>query len=133
MILKFLTFFSFLALAASVLAESSMSNITGNLRYTGKNGAAKKFAEEMVSSGTVAKIRDEKGSIRYEDFQSLDDPETILLIDAWESQAAIDVHHASPVMKTIAKLRDKYALKMTVERYTPDNTMPKTDEKFIRK
>jgi hypothetical protein len=24
-------------------------------------------------------------------------------------------------------------LKMTVERYTPDNTMPKTDEKFIRK
>ncbi len=56
-----------------------------------------------------------------------------MLIDAWESQAAIDVHHASPMMKTIAKLRDKYDLKMTVERYTPDNTMPKTDEKFIRK
>ena len=72
-------------------------------------------------------------NIRYEYFQSLDDPETILLIDAWESQAAIDVHHASPMMKTIAKLRDKYDLKMTVERYTPDNTMPKTDEKFIRK
>lgn len=60
-------------------------------------------------------------------------PETILLIDARESQAAIDAHHASPMMKTIAKLRDKYDLKMTVERYTPDNTMPKTDEKFIRK
>ena len=37
------------------------------------------------------------------------------------------------MMKTIAKLRDKYDLKMTVERYTPDNTMPKADEKFIRK
>lgn len=131
--LKFLTLFSILALAASVFAESSMSNITVNLRYTGKNGAAKKFAEEMVSSGTVAKIRAEKGNIRYEYFQSLDDPETILLIDAWESQAAIDAHHASPMMKTIAKHRDKYDLKMTVERYTPDNTMPKTDEKFIRK
>lgn len=131
--LKFLTLFSILALAASVFAESAMNNITVNLRYTGKNGAAKKFAEEMVSSGTVAKIRAEKGNIRYEYFQSLDDPETILLIDAWENQAAIDVHHASPMMKTIAKLRDKYDLKMTVERYTPDNTMPKTDEKFIRK
>ena len=131
--LKFLTLFSILALAASVFAESTMSNITVNLRYTGKNGVAKKFAEEMVSSGTVAKIRAEKGNIRYEYFQSLDDPETILLIDAWENQAAIDVHHASPMMKTIAKLRDKYDLKMTVERYTPDNTMPKTDEKFIRK
>ncbi|MBQ3715266.1 MAG: antibiotic biosynthesis monooxygenase [Fibrobacter sp.] len=131
--LKFLTLFSILALAASVFAESAMGNITVNLRYTGKNGAAKKFAEEMVSSGTVAKIRAEKGNIRYEYFQSLDDPETILLIDAWENQAAIDVHHASPMMKTIAKLRDKYDLKMTVERFTPDNTMPKTDEKFIRK
>jgi len=131
--LKFLTLFSILALAAGVSAESAMSNITVNLRYTGKNGAAKKFAEEMVSSGTVAKIRAENGNIRYEYFQSLDDPETILLIDAWESQAAIDAHHASPMMKTIAKLRDKYDLKMTVERYTPDNTMPKTDEKFIRK
>ena len=131
--LKFLTLFSILALAASVFAESAMSSITVNLRYTGKNGAAKKFAEEMVSSGTVAKIRAEKGNVRYEYFQSLDDPETILLIDAWESQVAIDAHHASPMMKTIAKLRDKYDLKMTVERYTPDNTMPKTDEKFIRK
>ena len=131
--LKFLTLFSILALAASVFAESAMSNIMVNLRYTGKNGAAKKFAEEMVSSGTVAKIRAEKGNIRYEYFQSLDDPETILLIDAWESQAAIDAHHASPMMKTIAKLRDKYDLKMTVERYTPDNTMSKADEKFIRK
>ena len=66
--LKFLTLFSILALAASVFAESAMSNITVNLRYTGKNGAAKKFAEEMVSSGTVAKIRAEKGNIRYEYF-----------------------------------------------------------------
>ena len=49
--LKFLTLFSILALAVSVFAESAMSNITVNLRYTGKNGAAKKFAEEMVSSG----------------------------------------------------------------------------------
>ena len=39
--LKFLTLFSILALAASVFAESAMSNITVNLRYTGKNGAAK--------------------------------------------------------------------------------------------
>ena len=41
--LKFLTLFSILALAASVFAESAMSNITVNLRYTGKNGTAKKL------------------------------------------------------------------------------------------
>ena len=35
--------------------EKNMS-ITVNLRYTGVDGNAKKFAEEMVSSGTVAAI-----------------------------------------------------------------------------
>ena len=40
--------------------------ITVNLRYTGKNGAAQAFAREMISSGTVEKIRAEKGNLRYE-------------------------------------------------------------------
>ena len=40
--------------------------ITVNLRYTGKKGAAQAFAREMISSGTVEKIRAEKGNLRYE-------------------------------------------------------------------
>ena len=111
--------------------ERNMS-ITVNLRYTGVDGNAKKFAEEMVSSGTVAAIRAEKGNLRYEYFQSLDDPETILLIDSWADQEAIDAHHATPMMNTIAKLREKYDLHMTVERYTIVET-PETENKFIRK
>ena len=106
--------------------------ITVNLRYTGTNGSAKAFAEEMVSSGTVAAIRAEEGNLRYEYYQSLDDPETILLIDSWASQEAINAHHASPMMATIAALREKYDLHMTVERYTSDD-MPETDNQFIRK
>ena len=111
--------------------EKNMS-ITVNLRYTGVDGNAKKFAEEMVSSGTVAAIRAENGNLRYEYFQSLDDPETILLIDSWVDQEAIDAHHATPMMNTIAKLREKYDLHMTVERYTVVET-PETESKFIRK
>ena len=111
--------------------EKNMS-ITVNLRYTGVDGNAKKFAEEMVSSGTVAAIRAEKGNLRYEYFQSLDDPETILLIDSWADQEAIDAHHATPMMNTIAKLREKYDLHMTVERYTAVE-IPETESKFIRK
>ena len=111
--------------------EKNMS-ITVNLRYTGVDGNAKKFAEEMVSSGTVAAIRAEKGNLRYEYFQSLDDPETILLIDSWADQEAIDAHHATPMMNTIARLREKYDLHMTVERYTAVE-IPETENKFIRK
>ena len=106
--------------------------ITVNLRYTGKNGNARKFAEEMTAGGTVAAIRAEAGNLRYEYYQPLDDPETVLLIDSWESQEAIDVHHASPMMSTIAALREKYDLHMTVERYVSAET-PEAEHRFIRK
>ena len=106
--------------------------ITVNLRYTGKDGNARKFAEEMTAGGTVAAIRTEAGNLRYEYYQPLDDPETILLIDSWENQEAIDIHHASPMMATITALREKYDLHMTVERYVSAET-PETEDKFIRK
>ena len=105
--------------------------ITVNLRYIGHNGNARKFAEEMTAGGKVAAIRAEAGNLRYEYYQPLDDPETILLIDSWESQAAIDIHHASPMMATIAALREKYDLHMTVERYVSAET-PETENRFIR-
>ena len=108
-------------------------SITVNLRYKGKDGAAKRFAEKKTKSGTVEKIRNEAGNLKYEYYQSLDDPETILLIDSWEDQESIDVHHASPMMQTIMELREKYDLHMTVERYVSDNSMPDKDRDFIRK
>ena len=111
--------------------------ITANLRYTGKGNAALDFAKEMTESGTVAKIRAENGNCRYEYFQPLfdDSPDkTVLLIDQWENQAAIDAHHASPMMEKISELRNKYNLHMKVERYMEDNAgIPQKDQNFIRK
>ena len=45
-------------------------SIVVNLRYTGKNGSARAFAEEMTSSGTVDVIRNENGNLRYEYYLS---------------------------------------------------------------
>jgi quinol monooxygenase YgiN len=106
--------------------------ITVNLHYTGRNGAARKFAEEMISGGTVAAIRAEDGNLRYEYYQPFDDPETVLLIDSWRDQAAIDAHHASPMMAKIASLREKYNLHMTAERFISAET-PESEDRFIRK
>ena len=94
--------------------------ITVNLYYTGKDGAARRFAEEMVASGLVDQIRAEEGNLRYEYFFPMDDPETVLLIDQWADQAALDFHHKSPMMQGIAALRDKYKLRLRVERYTEE-------------
>ena len=94
--------------------------ITVNLYYTGKNGSARAFAAEMMESGIVAAVRAEEGNLRYEYFFPMEDPETVLLIDQWADQTALDIHHKSPVMKEIAALRDKYKLRLRVERYVDD-------------
>lgn len=107
--------------------------ITINIYYHGEHGSARKFAEEMVSSGIVGDIRAEEGNIRYEYFFPMDDSETVLLIDCWKDQHSIDVHHASPMMAQITKLREKYDLHMKVERYITDETgVPASDKGFIK-
>ena len=105
--------------------------ITINLYYKGTNKNALAFANEMESSGIADKIRKEKGNLRYEYFSPLDDNETVLLIDSWTDQAAIDAHHASPMMDQISKLREKYDLHMSMERFVSDEY--ESDEKYLRK
>ncbi len=104
--------------------------ITVNLYYKGATGSARAFAEEMESSGTADLIRAEEGNLRYQYFFPMNDPETVLLIDSWKDQAAIDAHHASPMMKKIAELREKYDLHMEIERFVSDEYEP--DKKYIR-
>ena len=89
-----------------------------NIYYTGINGSARKFAKEMISSGIVDRVRAEDGNEKYEYFYPVDDEETVLLIDKWKNQEALDIHHKSDMMQEIAKLREKYGLRMRVEKYT---------------
>ncbi len=107
-------------------------SITVNLYYHGKDGSARAFAEEMERSGIADAIRAEKGNLQYRYFVPMDDPETVLLIDSWADQAAIDAHHQSPMMAQLAALRERYDLHMEAERFTSMD-MPSKDDRFIRK
>ena len=108
-------------------------SIVVNLYYTGTNGSARAFMEEMERSGVADRIRQEPGNERYEYFLPVSDPETVLLIDAWKDQESLDLHHASPMMAQIAQLREKYDLRMSVERYLKDEKgVPAHDRQFIR-
>lgn len=121
-------------LASVTVAEAKDMSLTVNIYYTGENGNARKFAEEMEQSGTAAAIRAEKGNLKYEYFYPVNDKETVLLIDSWENQEAIDAHHATPMMNKIIELRNKYDLHMRVERYKADEQgVQSQDEAFIRK
>ena len=104
--------------------------ITINIYYSGKENAAEKFAEEMENSGLADRIRAQEGNMRYEYFKPLDDEDTILLIDSWKDQKAIDEHHKSEMMQEIIKLREKYDLHMKVERFVSQDIG--SDSKYIR-
>ena len=108
-------------------------SIIVNIYYTGTGGNARKFAQEMEDSGVAQRIRQEEGNLRYEYFFPMAYPETVLLIDGWKDQQAIDRHHASPMMETITRLREKYDLHMKVERYVSDEGgIPESDSRFIK-
>ena len=106
---------------------------TINIYYTGKKGYAKLFAKEMIETGIVDEIRRKKGNLRYEYFIPFDDylDETVLLIDSWENQEALDEHHKSETMNKILELRNKYDLHMKVERYILEENNDK-DKKYIK-
>ncbi len=92
-------------------------SITVHIYYTGQNESARRFAEEMMTGGTVDAIRKEEGNLKYEYYFPMEDPETVLLIDRWRDQAALDWHHKTEMMEKIAALRKKYRLKMRVEKF----------------
>lgn len=97
--------------------ETKNMSLVINIYYKGENGNARLFAEEMISSGVVDKVRNEEGNLGYEYFFPIDDPETVLLIDKWKNEEALDLHHKSEMMKEIANLREKYNLSMRVEKF----------------
>ena len=107
-------------------------SISVNLYYRGEGGSAIKFVVEMEQSGIADLIRAEDGNLGYRYFVSFDDPETVLLVDVWRDQAALDAHHASPMMGRIAALREKYDLHMTAERFE-SAAAPDSDDGFLRK
>ena len=107
-------------------------SLSVNLYYHGENGSARRFAEEMERSGLADAIRAEEGNLDYRYFVPLDDPETVLLIDCWRDQAALDAHHASPMMERLAQLREEFDLHMTAKRYLSADA-PDPDARFLRK
>lgn len=104
--------------------------LTINIYYKGVK--AIDFMKEMESSGIADAIRAKKGCVRYDYFLPVKEENTVLLIDSWNDQKALDEHHKSDLMPKIAELREKYDVHMTVERFVGAEDS-ETDKEYIRK
>ena len=107
--------------------------ITVFLTYKGEAGNAVAFVHEMESSGIADAIRNEPGNLSYKYYLPMDErmTDTVMLVDSWTDQAALDAHHESPMMEQLAALREKYDLHMTAEKYICEPISD--DEKFLRR
>ncbi|KXT68495.1 antibiotic biosynthesis monooxygenase family protein [Streptococcus cristatus] len=106
--------------------------LTIHIYYKGKGQEAIHFAKDMMDSGIVSEIRNQAGNLKYEYFRPMEDEQTILLIDQWENQEALDKHHHSETMQKILDLRKKYSLHMEVYRFVEDESgIPESDQVFI--
>ena len=103
------------------------------LTYHGEKDHAAKFVKEMMDSGRVDRIRKLDGCIQYGYYFPYDNPNTVILIDEWKDQYALDAYHASDLMKQVAMLREKYDLHVTSRRLIDDISNAHIDDRFLRK
>ncbi len=107
-------------------------SVTFHIYYSAKGRNARKFAKQMIKKGIADAIRAEEGNEQYEYFYPIHDKTTVLLIDSWRDQDALDAHHTSPMMKQISALREKYDVHMKIEKFEARQNGA-IDEKYVRR
>lgn len=102
-----------------LLCLTCQAQITINIRYNAPDGNALKYMQEMEATGLADSIRAIPGCLRYDYFIPQDDPQSVLLIDSWEDNQALNRYHSSAVMKQAEALRAQYQLERKAELFTP--------------
>ncbi|MDO4214413.1 MAG: antibiotic biosynthesis monooxygenase [Bacteroidales bacterium] len=108
-----------ISLVLVLISMTCQAQITLNIRYTAPDGNALKYMEEMTTSGLADSIRAIPGCLRYDYFIPQDDPTSVLLIDSWEDQNALNSYYSSHVMKDAEALRAKYKLERNAQMFSP--------------
>ncbi|EOB29946.1 antibiotic biosynthesis monooxygenase domain-containing protein [Streptococcus pneumoniae 3051] len=84
--------------------------LTIHVYYKGDGDSAIKFAREMLDSGLVEEIRNQKGNLKYEYFLPIEKEGTILLIDQWINQETLDKHYQSKTNAENLRFKKKISL-----------------------
>ena len=74
------------------------------------DGKREAFVEKVRSEGILDAIKAEDGFGRYDYYFSESDPNELLLIEAWASKEAQQVHITQPHMAKLRSFKDEYIL-----------------------
>lgn len=85
------------------------------ITYRTKHDCKEKFVDAVTKSGILEAIRKENGCRRYEYFYPVDQKDTILLMEEWESEAHQQVHMTQPHMAELMRFKAEYVLNTAAE------------------
>ena len=76
--------------------------------YTAKPGCREQFVRDVVAQGILAAVQAEEGCRQYEYFFSVENENTVLLKERWESDAHLRAHLAQPHMSALGNIKKQY-------------------------
>lgn len=87
-----------------------MNSLLLLVTYTAKPGLREEFVSRIADLGLLEKIRREDGFISYNYYLDADNPDRILLVEEWVSEAYQKKHMKTPHMAELAAVKDSYIL-----------------------
>ena len=94
-----------------------MDNIILHVYYRCRSGAAEEFVRAIKDSGVQSLVRAEDGCIQYDYHLSLEDNDTVVLLEKWRDADALAAHMQQPHMETLKEIKSRFAHDALIERY----------------
>lgn len=80
-------------------------------------GKAEEFFKAVTESGVAAGVRQEPGNHGYHFYLPLEEKDTLVLIEKWDSKAAADAHAFTENVKKLSSFKPDYVLETHAVRY----------------
>ena len=94
-----------------------MQHIVIHVTYTCLPGKAQELVRALKDSGAQQAVRAEPGCLQYDYSISCEAPDTVILLEKWQDQAAHEFHMRQAHMQTIAACKEGRVADMRMERY----------------
>lgn len=94
-----------------------MKELLLHVIYRCKPGMAETFVNAVREQGIQELIRKENGCLQYDYTLSLEEADTIVLLERWTSAEAQEIHMTQPHMVPLTELKNTYVNEVILERY----------------
>lgn len=87
------------------------------VKFECQEGKREAFVQRVREEGILDAIRAEDGCYRYDYYFSEENPNELLLLEAWESKQHQEVHMTQPHMELLRKLNAEHIISAALGEY----------------